>query len=86
VPTACPAAQKKPAGHAACVVDASVLAGQKKPAVHLFVRSATLPVARHEPAVHGRQEDTDVYAAPPGAYVPAGHGFTVPDAWPAPQK
>ncbi len=80
VPTTCPALQKKPAGHASCVVDASVLAGQKKPAAHLFVRSAVLPVARHEPAEQGRHEDTVVYAAPPTEYVPEGHGFMLPTA------
>ena len=86
VPDACPARQKKRGGQGACCVLATVTFGQKKPAAHGFAVMLVLPVARHEPAVHARQEDTDVYVAPPGAYVPAGHGFTVPDAWPAPQK
>jgi hypothetical protein len=60
VPMACPAAQKYLAGHLICVLDASVAAGQKKPAEHTFVRSAVLPVARQLPAVHAMQAAADV--------------------------
>jgi hypothetical protein len=52
----------------------------------MFVRSAVLPVARQLPAVHAMQAAADVYVAPPSEYVPAGQGFTTPDAWPATQK
>jgi hypothetical protein len=37
-----------------------VAAGQKKPAEHMFVRSAALPVARQLPAVHAMQAAADV--------------------------
>lgn len=53
VPTACPATQKKPGGHGACLMLAMVVLGQKKPAVHGFAVADALPVARHEPAAHG---------------------------------
>ena len=63
-----------------------MLAGQKKPAEHWFVRSAVLPVARHEPTEQGRHEDADLKDAPPPEYVPGRQGFAVPVTWPATQK
>ena len=69
-----------------CVVDASVAAGQKKPAVQGFVVLPVLAVARQLPGVHAPHVESDVYAAPPDEKVPDGHAFVVPADWPARQK
>ena len=86
VPDAWPATQKKPAGHFACTVDASVDAGQKNPGLHGFAELPVLAVARHEPGAHAPHDEADVYDAPPVENVPDGHAFVVPTDWPATQK
>ena len=80
-----PASQKDPTGHCTWFLTAEK-AGQKKPASHLFVRSAALPAARHEPSVHGEH----AAAVAELAKVPTGHGVAAREPggqkWPAPQS
>jgi hypothetical protein len=59
VPTACPAAQKKPAGQGSCSALASRW-GQKKPAAHGLEVFVALPSARQWPRAHAE------HAAAPG--------------------